>query len=40
MPEPFLAVRDVLDVVAPGARNQVDRFREYCGTIAPKRPAL
>jgi putative transposase len=40
LPEPFLAVRDVLDFVAPGGRrNQVDRFREYCGTLAPSRLA-
>jgi REP element-mobilizing transposase RayT len=39
LPEPFLAVRDVLDFVAPGGRNQVDRFREYCGTIVPSRLA-
>ena len=37
-PEPFLAVRDVLEFVAPAGRNQADRFREYCGTIVPKRP--
>jgi putative transposase len=37
--EPFLAVRDVLEFVAPGTRNQVERFREYCETVVSKRPA-
>jgi REP element-mobilizing transposase RayT len=38
-PPPFLALKDVLGVVAPGPTDQIGRFREYCGTIAPKRPA-
>jgi putative transposase len=38
-PEPFLAVKDLLDSVAPGARNPGERFRQYCETIFPNRPA-
>jgi REP element-mobilizing transposase RayT len=34
--EPFVAVKDVLDIVAPGARDPVEGFREYCETIVPK----
>jgi putative transposase len=37
-PEPFLAVADVLSFVSPGAQHPIDGFREYCGTIVPKRP--
>ncbi len=36
-PEPFLAVTDVLGFVAPGAKDPIDRFRDYCGTIVPRR---
>lgn len=35
--EPFLAVRDVLDFVAPFAADPCARFREYCSAIVPKR---
>lgn len=38
-PEPFLAVKNVLDVVTPTGRNQVDGFREYCDTVVPRRVA-
>lgn len=36
-PEPFLAVRDVLDFVAPRSPDPVARFRDYCETIVPKK---
>jgi REP-associated tyrosine transposase len=36
-PEPFLAVKSVLDFFAPRSTDPVARFREYCGTIVPKR---
>jgi len=36
-PEPFLDVTDVLGFVAPGAKDPIDRFRDYCGTIVPRR---
>ncbi len=36
-PVPFLAVQDVLNFVAPGAKDPVSRFREYCSTIVPRR---
>ncbi len=39
IPEPFLAVGEVLRFVTPGVGDPVDRFREYCSTIVPKRPA-
>jgi REP element-mobilizing transposase RayT len=35
--EPFLALRDVLDFVAPFAADPRQRFRDYCGAIVPKR---
>jgi REP element-mobilizing transposase RayT len=38
-PEANLALKDLLEMVAPGADDPVARFREYCGTIVPKRPA-
>jgi putative transposase len=37
-PPPFLAVDDLLEFVAPGPSDRVARFREYCATIAPRRP--
>jgi putative transposase len=37
-PQPFLAVAEVLGFVAPGGSNRVERFRDYCGIIAPRRP--
>jgi putative transposase len=37
-PEPFLAVTDVLGFVSPAGANRIERFREYCGTVVPKRP--
>ncbi len=37
--EPFLAVKKVLELVAPGAKDPVARFREYCAMIVPKGPA-
>jgi REP element-mobilizing transposase RayT len=39
LPPPYLAVEDVLGFVAPGARDPMMRFREYCETIVPRRPA-
>jgi putative transposase len=36
--EPFLAVRDVLQFVGENAKDPVECFRDYCGTIATKRP--
>jgi REP element-mobilizing transposase RayT len=38
-PEPFLAVHDVLNFVAPSAADPCGRFRDYCGIIVPKREA-
>jgi REP element-mobilizing transposase RayT len=38
-PEPFLAVKDVLGFVASGGRNEIEQFRDYCGTVVPKRDA-
>ena len=38
LPQPFLSVRDVLGVVAPGALDPVARFREYCADVVKKRP--
>jgi putative transposase len=38
-PEPFLAVKNVLDVVTPTGRNKVDGFREYCDTVVPRQVA-
>jgi len=35
--EPFLAVQSVLDFVSPRSGDQVARFRDYCGTIVPRR---
>ena len=39
LPEPFLAVPDLLALGTPGARDPVERFREFCETIVPKRTA-
>jgi REP element-mobilizing transposase RayT len=36
-PEPFLAVRDVLNFVAPSSADPCEQFRDYCGMIVPKR---
>jgi Transposase and inactivated derivatives len=36
-PLPFLAVDDFLRFAAPGAKDPVTEFREYCATIAPSR---
>jgi putative transposase len=38
-PEPFLAVDDVLEFVAPNADDPSERFRDYCEMIVPKRVA-
>jgi REP-associated tyrosine transposase len=37
LPEPFLAVKDVLGLVAHRAGDPVERFREFCRDIEPKR---
>ena len=39
VPEPFLAVQDLLALGSPGPRDPVERFREFCGTIVAKRTA-
>jgi Transposase and inactivated derivatives len=39
LPPPFLAVEDVLGIAAPGAMDPINRFREYCATIVPRRHA-
>jgi putative transposase len=36
-PEPFLAVDEVLNFVAPHAADPAERFEAYCGVIVPKR---
>ncbi|MFL5937754.1 MAG: transposase [Gaiellaceae bacterium] len=36
-PEPFLAVKSVLDFFGPRSPDPVGRFRHYCGTVVPKR---
>ena len=40
VPEPFLAVKSVLDFFAPRSTDPVARFRDYCGTIVPRRQRL
>jgi putative transposase len=35
--EPFLAVRDVLNFVAPFAADPFERFRDYCSVVVPRR---
>jgi putative transposase len=39
LPPPYLAVEDLLGIVAPGGADPINQFREYCETIVPKRPA-
>jgi putative transposase len=39
LPPPYLAVEDVLGFVSPGSKEPMMRFREYCETIVPRRPA-
>jgi REP element-mobilizing transposase RayT len=38
VPQPFLAVDELLDIAAPGPTDQIGRFRDYCATIVPRRP--
>ncbi len=38
VPPPYLAVEDVLKFVASGPGDPMTHYREYCGTVVPKRP--
>jgi len=38
IPQPFLAIDDLLEIVVPGPKERrVDRFREFCEPLVPKR---
>jgi REP element-mobilizing transposase RayT len=38
-PEPYLAVRDLLAILAPNAKDPAARMRDFCARVAPQRRA-